>query len=140
MANMYLGGPDCVVLIGYFALVLLIGLYFRRRQKTAGDFFAGGHQVPWWLAGISHYMSGFSAFTFVVYSEVAYRYGGVAIVFFWTSVSPACLAATCLPRAGAEPASSPPSNSSSSARAFSSVSSSPGPPFLPRSSKMPSRS
>ena len=78
--------PDFVVIFGYFGLVLLIGLYFRRRQKTAQDYFAGGHQVSWWLAGISHYMSGFSAFTFVVYSEIAYRYGLVAIVLFWTSV------------------------------------------------------
>ncbi len=90
MATMHLTRPDYIVIFGYFALVLLIGLYFRRQQKTAGDYFAGGHQVPWWLAGISHYMSGFSAFTFVVYSEIAYRYGGVAIVLFWTSV-PACL-------------------------------------------------
>lgn len=88
--TMHLTRPDFVVIFGYFALVLLIGVYFRRQQKTAGDYFAGGHQVPWWLAGISHYMSGFSAFTLVVYSEIAYRYGGVAIVLFWTSV-PACL-------------------------------------------------
>jgi SSS family solute:Na+ symporter len=90
MASMHLTRPDYVVIFGYFALVLLIGLYFRRQQKTAGDYFAGGHQVSWWLAGISHYMSGFSAFTFVVYSEIAYRYGGVAIILFWTSV-PACI-------------------------------------------------
>lgn len=88
--TMHLTRPDFVVILGYFVLVLWIGMYFRRRQKTAGDYFAGGHQVPWWLAGISHYMSGFSAFTFVVYSEIAYRYGGVAIVLFWTSV-PACI-------------------------------------------------
>lgn len=88
--RMHLTRPDFVVIFGYFALVLWIGMYFRRQQKTAGDYFAGGHQVPWWLAGISHYMSSFSAFTFVVYSEIAYRYGGVAIVLFWTSV-PACL-------------------------------------------------
>lgn len=84
-----LTASDWVVILGYFALVLLIGLYYRRQQKTAGEYFAGGHQVSWWLAGISHYMSGFSAFTFVVYSEIAYRYGLVAILLFWTSV-PAC--------------------------------------------------
>lgn len=86
MASIHLTRPDYVVLIGYFVLVLVIGLFFRRRQKTAQDYFAGGHQVSWWLAGISHYMSGFSAFTFVVYSEMAYRYGLVAILLFWTSV------------------------------------------------------
>jgi solute:Na+ symporter, SSS family len=90
MSIIHLTRSDYVVIFGYFALVLLIGLFFRRQQKTAQDFFAGGHQVSWWLAGISHYMSGFSAFTFVVYSEIAYRYGAVAIVLFWTSV-PACI-------------------------------------------------
>ncbi|SEG67224.1 transporter, SSS family [Bryocella elongata] len=90
MNGMHLAAPDLVVVLGYFVLVLLIGMYFRRQQKTAEDYFAGGHQVSWWLAGISHYMSGFSAFTFVVYSEIAYRYGLVAIILFWTSV-PACI-------------------------------------------------
>jgi SSS family solute:Na+ symporter len=90
MTTMHLLRSDYVVILGYFALVLLIGLYFRRQQKTATDFFAGGHQVSWWLAGISLYMSGFSAFTFIVYSEMAYRYGLVAILLSWTSV-PACL-------------------------------------------------
>ena len=89
-STIHLGRPDFVILGGYFALVLLIGMYFRRKQKTSQDYFAGGHQVSWWLAGISHYMSGFSAFTFVVYSEIAYRYGFVAIILFWTSV-PACI-------------------------------------------------
>ncbi len=90
MSIIHLTLPDYVVIFGYFALVLFIGAYFRRQQKTAQDYFAGGHQVSWWLAGVSHYMSGFSAFTFVVYSEIAYRYGLVAIVLFWTSV-PACI-------------------------------------------------
>ena len=90
MSIIHLTRSDYIVIFGYFALVLLIGMFFRRQQKTAEDFFAGGHQVSWWLAGISHYMSGFSAFTFVVYSEIAYRYGLVAIVLFWTSV-PACI-------------------------------------------------
>ena len=34
--------------------------------------------MPWWLAGISFYLTGFSAFTFVAYSEMAYRFGFVA--------------------------------------------------------------
>ncbi|WP_260706759.1 sodium:solute symporter family transporter [Edaphobacter flagellatus] len=82
--------PDNIVIFGYFFLVLGIGIWFRRTQRTAEDYFAGGHQISWWLAGISHYMSGFSAFTFVVYSEIAYRYGLPAILLFWTSV-PACI-------------------------------------------------
>lgn len=90
MSSVQLTLSDNIVILGYFAVVLGVGLYTRRFQTDAGEYFAGGHQVPWSLAGISHYMSGFSAFTFVVYSEIAYRYGLVAILLYWTSV-PACL-------------------------------------------------
>jgi SSS family transporter len=82
--------PDYVVIAGYFIVVLLVGLYFNKKQKAAKDYFAGGHQVPWWLAGISHYMSSFSAFTFIAYSQIAYTYGWVAITLFWTT-TPACI-------------------------------------------------
>jgi solute:Na+ symporter, SSS family len=82
--------PDYVVIAGYFIVVLLVGLYFNKKQTAAQDYFAGGHQVPWWLAGISHYMSSFSAFTFIAYSQIAYTYGWVAITLFWTT-TPACV-------------------------------------------------
>ena len=82
--------PDYVVIAGYFVVVLLVGLYFNKKQTAAQDYFAGGHQVPWWLAGISHYMSSFSAFTFIAYSQIAYTYGWVAITLFWTT-TPACV-------------------------------------------------
>lgn len=82
--------PDYVVICGYFVVVLLVGLYFNKKQTAAKDYFAGGHQVPWWLAGISHYMSSFSAFTFIAYSQMAYTYGFVAVTLFWTT-TPACI-------------------------------------------------
>ncbi len=81
--------PDYIVIFGYFVVVLLVGVYFNKRQVASQDYFAGGQQVPWWLAGISHYMSSFSAFTFIAYSQMAYMYGFVAITLFWTTV-PAC--------------------------------------------------
>ena len=81
--------PDYIVIFGYFVVVLLVGVYFNKRQAASQDYFAGGHQVPWWLAGISHYMSSFSAFTFIAYSQIAYTFGWVAITLFWTT-TPAC--------------------------------------------------
>src|SRR5487761_1063764 len=81
---------DLIVICGYFALVLLIGLYFRRRMAAPEDYFAGGHKVPWWLAGVSHYMSSFSAFSFVAYAQMGYTYGWVAVTLFWVTV-PACV-------------------------------------------------
>jgi len=90
VTSVHLTAPDYVVIFGYFLVVLYLGLYFNKRQKASQDYFAGGHQVPWWLAGISHYMSSFSAFTFIAYSQIAYTFGWVSITLFWAS-APACV-------------------------------------------------
>ncbi|HEX5481779.1 MAG TPA: hypothetical protein VFZ08_04050, partial [Terriglobia bacterium] len=86
----HLSFPDYLVVGGYFAIVLWVGFYFRNYLTTAKDYFAGGHQVPWWMAGISHYMSSFSAFSFIAYAQIGYSYGWVAVTLFWASV-PACI-------------------------------------------------
>jgi len=65
----------------------MIGVYFWRRMKHVRDFFTGGNAIPWWLAGISFYLTGFSAFTFVAYSEMAYRFGFVAVTLAWSSAA-----------------------------------------------------
>ena len=66
---------DHIIIVGYFVLLMIIGVYFWRRMKHVRDFFTGGNAIPWWLAGVSFYLTGFSAFTFVAYSEMAYRFG-----------------------------------------------------------------
>lgn len=76
---------DHIVIFGYFVLLTLIGLYFWKRMKHVRDFFTGGNAIPWWLAGVSFYLTGFSAFTFVAYSEMAYRYGFIAVTLAWSS-------------------------------------------------------
>jgi SSS family solute:Na+ symporter len=78
---------DHIVIIGYFALLTLIGLYFWKRMRHTRDLFAAGGNVPWWLTGISFYLTGFSAFSFVAYSEMAYRYGAVAITLAWSAAA-----------------------------------------------------
>jgi SSS family transporter len=91
MIHLRLTASDYLVIIGYFVLVLWIGLWFRSRLANMKDFFAGGNQIPWWMAGISHYMSSFSAFSFIAYAQMGYMYGWVSVTLFWVSV-PACLA------------------------------------------------
>ena len=81
---------DYIILTGFFAVMLGIGVIYARKMKNLTDFFSGGGQVPWWLAGISLYMTTFSAFTFVSYSALAYQYGFVAVSVWWFSV-PGCL-------------------------------------------------
>jgi SSS family transporter len=90
MPQFHLSPADYVVICGYFVIVLWIGFYFRNQLTAAKDFFAGGNQIPWWLAGISHYMSSFSAFSFIAYAQVGYMYGWVSVTLFWATV-PACM-------------------------------------------------
>lgn len=71
-------------------LMVVIGIYFSRFIKQVRDFYTGGNNIPWWVAGISFYMSGFTAFVFVAYASIAYKYGWVAVTIYWTTV-PACL-------------------------------------------------
>ncbi|MGD9631486.1 MAG: sodium:solute symporter family protein [Pyrinomonadaceae bacterium] len=78
---------DYIIIAGYFVLLTLIGLYFWRRMKHVRDFFTGGNAIPWWLAGVSFYLTGFSAFTFVAYSEMAYRFGFVAVTLAWSAAA-----------------------------------------------------
>jgi SSS family solute:Na+ symporter len=78
---------DHIIIAGYFLLLMLIGVYFWRRMKHVRDFFTGGNAIPWWLAGVSFYLTGFSAFTFVAYSEMAYRFGFVAVTLAWSSAA-----------------------------------------------------
>jgi solute:Na+ symporter, SSS family len=86
MARYSLHAADQVVIAGYFLLLAAVGFYFWRRMRNVRDLFTGGNNIPWWLAGVSFYLTAFSAFTFVAYSEIAYRYGIVALTLTWSSV------------------------------------------------------
>jgi len=77
---------DYVVIVGYFAIILGTSIYFSRRAKLSSDFFVAGGRMPWWLAGISFYMASQSALSFVMYGELAYKYGITAILIFQSSV------------------------------------------------------
>ena len=79
-------GPDFVMLVGYFAIMVGIGFYFYRHMSDMKTYFSGGNQIPWWLSGISFYMTSFSAFAFVSYSGLAYKFGMVAVTLFWVTV------------------------------------------------------
>lgn len=85
---------DLAVVLGFFAIMAGIGVYFGRRMSGAADFFRGGGGVPWWLAGVSFYMSTFSALAFVVYSALAYQYGFVAVTVSWVTVPALIIGAT----------------------------------------------
>lgn len=71
---------DLVIALAYLVGTLAVGLYMANRNKSAEDMFAAGRQSPWWVAGLSSFMTLKSAGTFVVWGGLAYREGIVAIV------------------------------------------------------------
>ncbi|RFU86040.1 Na+:solute symporter [Streptomyces triticagri] len=71
---------DWAVLIGYFGVMVAIGVYSHKRVDDVSDFFTAGGRMPWWLSGISHHMSGYSAVMFTGYAGIAYTYGVTSFV------------------------------------------------------------
>lgn len=68
------------IVMGIFALLIFaIGLTFTRvGSKNGQAFFEAGGETPWWINGLSLFISYFSAGTFVVWGSIAYKYGVVA--------------------------------------------------------------
>jgi SSS family solute:Na+ symporter len=73
---------DLVVIAAYMALMLGIGLYAMRFNRGASDYFKGGSRIHWLAAGLSSFMSGFSAWTFTGAAGLAYQHGLVAILLY----------------------------------------------------------
>jgi solute:Na+ symporter, SSS family len=71
-----LGTPlDYGVMVGYFLLILAVGTYFAKNQKTTRDFFFGGQRFSWWLISFSLVATTVGSYSFVKYSEAAFEYG-----------------------------------------------------------------
>ena len=70
---------DFAVMAVFALLIFGIGLTFTREaSRNGGAFFEAGGQAPWWINGLSLFISYFSAGTFVVWGSIAYKYGLVS--------------------------------------------------------------
>ena len=72
---------DSIVIILFFLSMVVIGILSYFRSKNSEDYFVAGGKLPWWLAGISHHVSGHSGAVFVAYAAVAYTHGFT--VYMW---------------------------------------------------------
>ena len=66
-------GVDYVVILLYVLGIIGAGMMFAGRMKSSKEMFSAGGQSPWWVSGLSGFMTQFSAGTFVVWGGVAYR-------------------------------------------------------------------
>ncbi len=72
---------DFIVMVVFAFLIFGIGIAFTKMgSKNSQAFFEAGGATPWWINGLSLFISYFSAGTFVVWGSIAYKYGIVANV------------------------------------------------------------
>lgn len=79
-----MGSIDIAVILVFTLLVFICGMSFSKAGKNMKSYFAAGGALPWWMSGLSLFMSFFSAGTFVVWGSIAYSSGWVAVTIQWT--------------------------------------------------------
>lgn len=79
---MQLSNPDFFVILLFFLSMIIIGLWSWVKNKTPEDYFVAGGNIPWWLSGISHHVSGYSGAVFVAYAGLAYTHG-FSLYIWW---------------------------------------------------------
>ncbi|MFZ1729275.1 MAG: sodium:solute symporter family protein [Bacteroidota bacterium] len=78
---------DWSVIIAYFALSIAIGLYYAKRAgSSTEEFFLGGRNLPWWLAGLSMVATTFAADTPLAVTELVAK-NGIAGNWLWWNMA-----------------------------------------------------
>jgi len=69
-----------LLLAAFFIVTIIVGMYFRKRQKSVNDFVLGGRAVGPWLSAFSYGATYFSAVVFVGYAgQFGWRFGTAAV-------------------------------------------------------------
>lgn len=76
---------DYTIVVVYFILVMIHGIYASRGQKNAKEYFLAGGTLPWYLIGFSLYASNMSGASFVGLMGGAYDNGLVVFNYEWTA-------------------------------------------------------
>jgi SSS family solute:Na+ symporter len=64
--------PDYAVVLLLLVLLIFVGIWFGREEKSTDDFFLGGRKIPWWAACLSFVATEISAVTLISVPAVAY--------------------------------------------------------------------
>src|SRR5262245_35768977 len=75
---------DWIVVAAYFLVNLVVGLAYRKRASASVDeYFAGGRNVSWWLAGTSMVATTFAADTPLAVTGLVAKYGIAGNWLWW---------------------------------------------------------
>ena len=72
VAEHYFAVLDYVGLVAYIVVLVAVGLYFAKRERSTERFFLGGRQIPWWAAGLSILATQVSSIGFIAIPAKAY--------------------------------------------------------------------
>lgn len=67
-----LAALDYLVVFAYLAAMMLMGVYFSRKQGSTDQYFAASRRVPIWAVGMSILATIISSVTFIAYPGTAY--------------------------------------------------------------------
>ena len=85
---MKLAAIDWTILVAYFVLSLLIGLYYAKRAgSSTEEFFLSDRSMPWWLAGTSMVATTFAADTPLVVTGLVAKNGVAGNWLWWNFVA-----------------------------------------------------
>lgn len=74
---------DWLIIAAYLIIIVAVGLFFKKRAgNSLSDFFLGGRNLPWWLAGLSMVATTFAADTPLVVTELVGQ-NGIAGNWLW---------------------------------------------------------
>jgi SSS family solute:Na+ symporter len=83
MTDITLSNLDRVIIVGYFIIIVLIGVIVTRRTKTGEDLFLAGRSLGWAVIGFSLFASNISSTTLIGLSGQAYMTGISVANYEW---------------------------------------------------------
>jgi len=84
-----LAGIDVTIVIMYMIGVFVLGTFFGKYVKSAGDFFVASRALPFWAIGMSIVVSDIGAMDFVAVAGSAFTDGIAVANFDWIGSMPA---------------------------------------------------
>ncbi len=87
----HLAPLDIAIIAVYFAIVIYIGFYLKRRSSTGEEFFLAGREMTAWIAGLSFISANMGSLELMGWAAAAYQYGILATHWYWIGAIPAML-------------------------------------------------
>ncbi|MCH8568043.1 MAG: sodium:solute symporter [Balneolales bacterium] len=83
MTDITLSNLDKIIIVGYFVIIVLIGVIVTRKTKTGDDLFLAGRSLGWGVIGFSLFASNISSTTLIGLSGQAYMTGISVANYEW---------------------------------------------------------